>query len=200
MRYALLLVFLSAACATVSYREPASRVWLVSSATGSGSCVPIAHGPGRTIFLTARHNVGSAMRVHPGAGPSIAVERVESHASEDVAIFWVKGRFPLVPMAQQAPQLADRLLVAGHAFARDMMVSEGRAGRLGVVSASSIFGCSGGLVMNEDGELVGVLAAIAILSAQGFPFAIEIPMPFLSHYVPLVKVRGWVDLWCKIWA
>ena len=50
-------------------------------------------------------------------------------------------------------------------------------------------GCSGGAVLNANGELVGIISSLVFIT-NGF---VRIPLTHISFYVPLLGVTDWLQ-------
>lgn len=169
-----------AAC--VMYSKPAATyrhpdVLLLASTDGSfGSGVIVAD----RWVLTVDHLgdvVGQTVRiVHPTL--DMALVRIEN----------VRGGIA----AGAPPRLHDRLFAYGWHLGRFFLMTEGRQGALpGEMSAPIIHGCSGGPVVNELGQLVGIVDHVTyIWTERGFD---GYALPHLSGYTPVDrKVVDWI--------
>lgn len=121
----------------------------------------------------------------------VRVLEVVEHPSEDLALLRLEPRpRTAAVLADEAPNLGDRLRSMGYHLSRCLLVVDGRQGENpDCMSCPIIFGASGGAVLNEAGELVGINKAVALIRS---PMGQALPIPHVSHYVPVVGLRSWI--------
>lgn len=148
MRFLFPLVLLTA-CATPN--APPSVALLIGSEHAQGSGVVIADG----WILTAAH-VGEVSFAF-----GLAVTERIPHPILDLALIRVPGIIGATVVFGAEPALHDRLRAYGWWLGSQYQSTEGFAGwQLGEMSAPVIHGCSGGAVVNEAGELVGIIKSV----------------------------------------
>lgn len=184
-RYLLATVALVACCSTpVVLPLPAVAVTSHPGGSTSASATPLWNSQGFAWYLTAKHVVPVAT-----VGGQEVVETFP-HPKLDLAILKVKGTVVTGSvLAEEFPKFGDRLRALGYGVGRPLQMTDGRAaGKLGQMTCPIIFGCSGGAVLNERGELLGIIRRVVILR-NGF---MTIPIAHLSTYVPVLSLKSWL--------
>jgi len=168
----------------------------VDSEDQTGSAVPIAQNGDILWLLTVRH------LLFPQTVGGFQVLDVERHPTLDLALLKVKGTSPLIPMTDRIPRAGERLRAIGWNIDKCLAMTDGRArahdGFLGpefsCMTCPILFGASGGAVLNDDGELVGIIKGLLSwkfhheLSTAGT----TLPVPWLSYYLPIGQARDWI--------
>lgn len=154
--------------------EASRRAWLVNAyGIGFGTAFPVAaelmeSGRWRVQFITAAH-ILPPYRLEDRYGQSIATTSVTTVQKRDAAVvvLHMDNPPPLIHIAQDQPTFGDRLWVAG--FFLESRPGDGKpvvvlrltegyaADRLGSMAVAAAPGCSGGPVLNDRGEAVGIL-------------------------------------------
>lgn len=175
---------------TVACCTPGGQTWnhpnipKITGPGGSlGSGIVIADG----WVLTAKHLLPT---VTVGGLPH---GEVIEHPTLDLVLISCPGMDPRgLVIAQEGPKVYDRLFTYGWHMGKRLMKTEGFQGKTkGHMSAPIIFGCSGGAVVNDRGELVGIIRSVISRQVQeGWGYY---AVPHLSGYTVLDEaVRGWI--------
>ena len=169
----------------------AARVVRVFSDTGRGSAFPVMNlrgpdGKNVTVFLTAGH-IGNLDKLETPEG-GLAITRRLKHPTADLQLAWTTSlmRYPLVPLSRKVPVFGDRLYAVGMTYGERRITEGYAAGKVGAMSTSIAPGFSGGPVLNDKGEAVGVTQAIAFMGGQA--------AWFVSYYegITAPDVRDWI--------
>ena len=179
MKALCIALFLSTLSCTTTHQFPS--VLFVRSVRGSGSAVPVMVQGGKLWSLTARH----LLPVTSVGNRPVLDQR--PHPFLDLAMISTKARdVRVAPLAARLPVLGDRLVAVGWHLGRVLLVTDGRqGGTTGSMSCPIIFGVSGGAVLNQRGELVGIAKAIFIVGRYH-------PISHVAQYVPVVGLRTWI--------
>lgn len=185
-RYLLATVALVACCSTpvITLSVPAVAQTSHPGGNTSASATPLWDAGGFAWYLTAKH----AVPVATVGGQEVV--GTFPHPKLDLAILKVKGTVVVgSTLAQDFPRFGDRLRALGYGAGRSLQMTDGRAsGKLGEMTCPIIFGCSGGAVLNERGELLGILRRVVMLRND----YVTIPVPHLSIYVPILPLKSWL--------
>lgn len=162
-------------------RLPVPKVVSISRPGGAGtaSATPIWDRNGFAWYLTAKH----CLPVATVGGQQVL--QSFSHPKLDLALLKVKGSVGVgSKIADRTPVFGDRLVAMGYGLGVSLHMTDGRAGtKLGYMTCPIAYGCSGGAVLNEKGELVGIITQITSMSNGMFP----VPVPHMSYYAPIPK-------------
>ncbi len=135
------------------------------------------------LLVTNRHVVegADALEVTTWDGTTMTVAVARAATTHDIAVAEVGGELPNVaPVAAADPEPGDRVLVAGYPGGGGLSLEEGRmvartSDRLFGADAGALAldvevapGSSGGPVLDRDGQLVGVIYALAVEGGRGF--------------------------------
>ncbi len=152
---------------------------------------PYSLGSGVVIaedwVLTAKHVTPT------NTARGLSVTRTIRHPTLDLALLYVPGLpYNGLPIGA-APKLHDRLYAYGWHMAARYMKTEGyQGGQPNQMSASVIHGCSGGAVVNDRGELVGIISMVAFVATENGDD--EYALPHMARYTPTDRaVRGWIS-------
>jgi putative serine protease PepD len=177
---------------TVSFR----RGPFEAEGTGAGTGVVLDDG----YIVTNAHVVQGATEVEvtvPGSGATIMATVVGTDPANDIAVLHVDDTSGLVPASLGSSDLAavgDSVVAIGNALAleggltvtqgivsaldRSVETAEGTLGDLIQTDAAISSGNSGGPLVNDDGEVIGINSAVATsgggVSASNIGFAISI--------------------------
>jgi len=177
---------------TVSFR----RGPFEAEGTGAGTGVVLDDG----FIVTNAHVVQGASEVEvtvPGSGSTIMATVVGTDPANDIAVLHVDDTSGLVPASLGSSDLAavgDSVVAIGNALAleggltvtqgivsaldRSVETAEGTLGDLIQTDAAISSGNSGGPLVNDDGEVIGINSAVATsgggVSASNIGFAISI--------------------------
>jgi len=148
---------------------------------------------GRTI-LTAAHIVNKALsvQVRTSEGDILPARIANRDLSTDIAILRIEQTLPALPVDMEDPPLGAKVCTIGNAFGLGLSVTCGVVSgvhRAGVgfnrvedfvqTDAAVNPGASGGALIDEDGELVGLLSAIFTKTSDaniGVNFAVSAPL------------------------
>lgn len=198
---ALAVCFLALSCSVVpspdraaALRDVAACMVQVDVSTsegdgyGSGSVIWCEPRDGRfvVLILTAQHVAEAGPDVHISVG-GVPARLVASHAA-DAAIIEIIVDRPMrtVPIAIRNVQIGDTIFSFGFSGgARELWITEGVASAPNR-GGSAAPGDSGGAVINERGELVGIVVAVDM-------FGFGIPVVHHCTFVDIQSIRGWVD-------
>ncbi len=173
---------------TVACCTPGGQTWnhpnvLQIVSRGAASGVVIADG----WVLTAAH----VLPAHTIGGLASGEEIV--HPTLDLALVRCPGVDPRgLVIAQEGLKVFDLLSAYGWHTGRWVMKTDGyQAGAAGQMSAQVIFGCSGGAVVNDRGELVGII--VGMLSRKVDEGEGWYALPHMARYTVLDEaVRSWI--------
>lgn len=148
----------------------------------SGTGVVIADG----WVLTAKHvavTMGDAERFdHPDLDVS--------------AVKWDTGGKTAVEVATQSPGVGVRVFLVGFVMGRSEVITEGLSGKMpsdpemGTGSYESGPGLSGGAVLNEAGELVGIHVGVMLHPGPGWDVVRSAPE---ALYVRVESFQEWLE-------
>jgi len=126
---------------------------------------------------------------HAGEAP-VASERIE-HPELDLSLLHIKGAVGSIEFGPE-PGAFDRLRAYGWHLGRNLLLTEGFQGRvIGDASTSVIDGCSGGALVNEKGQLIGILSTVVYSGTRNRDDASVVP--HMAGYVPIDEsVRNWI--------
>jgi S1-C subfamily serine protease len=148
---------------------------------------------GRTI-LTAAHIVNKALSVHvrTSEGDILPAKIGNRDLSTDLAILRIEETLPAIPVDLQDPTLGAKVCTIGNAFGLGLSVTCGVVSgihRAGIgfnpvedfvqTDAAVNPGASGGALIDEDGEMIGLLSAIFTKTSDaniGVNFAVSAPL------------------------
>lgn len=146
---------------------PASalRVWRVDTKTRSGSTCPVkVLDDGTVLFLTCKHLTrtidSDSTVVSFGKRRKLRILSHENHPHLDLAVLTVEpDGFPvdLFTISDSRPSLGEEIFAAGYAApALDWVVFRGMSGVLPMVSLRTLQGMSGGPILLNNGQLLGL--------------------------------------------
>lgn len=152
--------------------------------SGSSSATPLRDHRGFAWYLTAGH----CLPVATVGGQEVV--KAWKHPSADIALLKVRGTVGVGShLALRQPRLGDRLTAMGYGAGMPLQITDGRqGGKPKSMTCPIIFGASGGAVLNEDGELVGIV--MSLLITGGWATA---PIPHVSFYTPVVDLKFWFN-------
>jgi len=151
---------------------------LTISGHGSGSLIRYR---GSQFVITAQHvasgEIGSSYIIQKEKEAKSG-ELVYSDLTNDMAILWLKEEFESIePMrfsiTRKIPDVGEEITYSGYPSSHDIMTYRGRvagyesvegAGNQILLHTFGWFGCSGSVVFNTKGDIVGVLWGIDILN------------------------------------
>jgi S1-C subfamily serine protease len=151
---------------------------LIGLGHGSGSLIKYK---GTQFIITAQHvasgEIGSSYIVKKEKEVQSA-SLIYSDLTNDIAVLWLKNEFESVdPMRfsteKTVPDIGDEITYSGYPSSHDIMTYRGRvAGFESIPSAGNQillhtfgwFGCSGSVVFDTGGNIVGVLWGIDVLN------------------------------------
>lgn len=179
--------------------EPVERpdygnAWLLSNEMGCGSgvpvsCKPIGDGIYEVLFLSALHVTSTSVEFEVSNRDNTQVFLGLPHSSHptlDLATLVCYSSVPIdtVDISLSVPAYGDQLFATGYAACQGPWTTIGYASTPGKASFGAFGGCSGGPVMNKEGQLVGVIEAVL---GNGFH-----SVTFASFYVPLSDATDWL--------
>ena len=166
---------------------------------------------GRTV-ITARHVVDKALqiRVRTRAGKILRAELIGGDPATDIAVLRIAEALTPLEVITEAPRLGDRVCSAGNAFGLGLSLTCGSVSglnRSGIgfnpiedfiqTDAAINPGVSGGALINDKGEFIGLVSAIFTKKSDaniGVNFAVSGEL--LNRVIPDLVERGRVD-WPK---
>ncbi|MGH9182972.1 MAG: trypsin-like peptidase domain-containing protein [Acidimicrobiales bacterium] len=162
-----------------------ASVFTVTTAFGVGSGWVAKAGDGRSLLVTNHHVVEGAVEQGQGEvmvtqdGRSLVGRVAEVSPPDDLALVAVDQELPALPIAASDPRIGDAVIVVGSPLGLDQSVVTGivsaRRGDSLQLSAPLNPGNSGGPVLNEGGEVVGVVVRKAVQEpSEGLGFAIPV--------------------------
>jgi hypothetical protein len=197
-------IALLAGCAGIS-REPwiqqAQNVWLLTYESGSGgTALPVASwqdedGGWVVAFATPKHVIeGEKSAVSASLG-DIRLDHgdvVAEHPNLDVAVlmFPSDGPVPTLSLSGRIPRIGERLLLSSWQGMRFLWVTEGLACSRDRMSAPNWPGGSGGAVLDERGDVIGMATGLGISQVPFSPF--QVLIPHQCYFVPSVDFAEWV--------
>lgn len=184
-----LVAAVTTCCAAAGPPHP--NVVLMDGPANDGSGVVVVDG----WILTAAH----ILPVTTADGEPVG-EAIE-HPFLDLALVPCEGveswglRISTEPLEVHEP-----LSAYGFWLARQLQRTDGYQGEyVGEMSAPAVHGCSGGAVVNERGELVGIIEALDAMrvydrkSKDGYSMRFGTPVYHMVGYVPMTEdVVGWI--------
>jgi len=128
------------------------------------------------------------------AGQPVAAVLPAPGGDVDMALMHVPGLLAdwYVPIAGAAARLHDPISAYGFHLGKQFLRTDGYQGAGDEeMSAPIIHGCSGGAVVNSDGELLGVITWVMYSrTSSGWDGA---PLPHMSGYTPITDaLRVWI--------
>ena len=174
---------------------------------GSGVVI----GDGRTI-VTARHVIDKALqiRVRTRAGNILKADLIGDDQATDIAVLRIAETLEPLEVVREAPELGDRVCAVGNAFGLGLSLTCGSVSginRTGVgfnpiedfiqTDAAINPGASGGALVNNRGEFIGLISAIFTKKSDaniGVNFAVSGEL--LNRVLPGLVANGKVD-WPK---
>lgn len=209
LKIAAALLLLSAGCLSTvdepstrsSVPTEAQKVWWISSGNGGGTGVPVLsvlmpNGGWKVYFLTARHVAENldpnALVASQESGWMILGGKIEGlHPTEDAAVMSFESRFsvPTIKIRTSPVEFGEQLFGAGYGAGQGQLwLTQGLACSPSRSTTPVCPGDSGGAVLDQNGELVGLLQSFEILGVGGREFLV------MHHcdFVPLPKIREWV--------
>lgn len=191
IRLAGILAVLLAACGaapTYAVLPPVPAVdglpaWRLETEVGTGTAAPV----GERTFITAAHVVRehAPLSLERGDRLLVAVDHIV-HPELDVALVFVDEDVEPVPLFLEEVRFPRRVYAVGLIVGRFLYASEGIVTVDGVCSAPISRGMSGGPVLTEEMEIVGVVSAALV----------QVRAPhFLDHvhrFVPVSAIRDWL--------
>lgn len=157
-----------------------------------GSGVVIADG----WILTAAHNLPMTHADGLTLGEAI------QHPYLDIALIPCEGaKSNGLKIATELPRLHDPLRVYGYWLGRQLQRTDGYQSHIiGQMSTPVIPGCSGGAVVNAQGELVGIVKNIGFIGVHdrrsgGYDSARGVVVPQIAGYTLITSdVLGWISM------
>lgn len=162
------------------------------------SCLSIGMGSGFAVLpdllVTNRHVIrgARAIQVNTWDGRSLEADVAAVALASDIGFARVRGRLPEpARIAETEPSPGTDVTVVGYPGGGEMTFADGKIidytdgsevpgfGRAMRISASVRQGNSGGPVLNEDGEVVGVVFAIERATGHG----LAVPLSSLEEVV-----------------
>jgi S1-C subfamily serine protease len=155
--------------------------------TGTAFAIDATHA------VTNRHVAEGATDVSLNGydGATYTVTKVVLSRTDDLALLTIKGEFPnVVTLADDEPEVGDRLTIAGYPHGEELTVTEGQyiqsvpdtlehmKSLVYQIGAESHPGNSGSAVANADGEVVGVLYA-----SNDINTSYAVPLPVLKNFL-----------------
>ena len=155
------------------------------------------------LLVTNRHVVegADALEVTTWDGTTMTVAVARAATTHDIAVAEVDGQLPdVAPVAAADPEPGDRILVAGYPGGAGLSLDEGHmvartSDRLFGSEAGALAldvevapGNSGGPVLDPDGQLVGVVYALAVEGGRGFAVPVTALQDALQAADALVDV------------
>ena len=173
------------------------RLQALNVGTGEGgTCSAVVINADQGVAVTAAHCV-----VHTPsdrvditvAGRASAV--VVSNALLDLAVITVEGAKRDIALAKEPPEAGSDVFLAGYAFGSkhlhvqhaNVSVPKEDDGSMWL-SGEPLFGESGGAVVNERGELVGIITGT--IGAHGLYMGLAVPIDTVRDYVEKYLPRG----------
>lgn len=158
-----------------------------STALPSPSVLRVNDGQGSAVALTSTWAL-TAKHVAPiySIDGWPALEVIE-HPDLDLALVRVEPQpWATARLADEPSAMGERLQARGYAVGQLWLtITDGRqSDEPDAMSAGVAWGMSGGAVLNEAGELVGIVHGV--VGRHGIPI-----MP-LAKYVPVVGLRSWI--------
>lgn len=169
-------------------------------AEGSGVVVGCRQTEGlwEVVIVTAAHvtDAGPAAMVILPGGAVVVSSRIDRHESLDVSLVWAPSPewVPSVPIRSEPAEIGERCYSFG--FGGDLGVrwlSEGLVCDYGAATAQVTYGDSGGAVLDSEGCLLGVIAA---LERQDDPHAWGGTSIVLAHHLLFVPCPEWAP-WAR---
>lgn len=158
----------------------------------NSTCVSLGMGSGfaldKTTLVTNRHVVEGAdeLEINTWDGESITVDVAEVALGSDLAIVEVDSDLPgIATLADDNPDPGESVTAVGFPDGSELAFSEGRIkdytegeefGETGDIMRADFEihpGNSGGAVLNEEGEVAGVVFAIEVLSDYGLAIPVS---------------------------
>lgn len=174
-------------------------VCLLLSPTGRGTAFPVRRDGDLVAFLTARHNVEDASDVvfSPGSlrmrvrALDIPAVRVVAHPSLDVALVLVPVEgLDTFALRKEPAAFGEEVIGTGWCLGDFLTVTSGRIGK-GVHSAPIFFGMSGGPLLDQDLNVIGVSTQL-FFSAVGDPRGGRHPLPIVNNYGAVSQIWPWL--------
>jgi S1-C subfamily serine protease len=166
MKYLVILaLFLLTSCTSRPYATVRAATFLVHAQGGIGSAVHIGHG----YFITAAHvqNGTKVTIVNRLEGATYVTELIKVDLDKDLCLVRIKRKdLPKVDVAKHELEIGEVVIATGYHYGETLLTTQGI--KSGIVGASSHHytsdaevnpGTSGGPLVNEDGELIGIIQA-----------------------------------------
>lgn len=183
--------------------NPYSGVLVVEMEQGQGSCFVVAYHDNYYYAITARHVVeiwnyydpepifSSALTVDD---EQYEAEIVRVGADEDVALIRFKSPETYTIYSFGSVEVGDVCYTVGYSRGaklvyRGYVVTLDFDGHV-VANGGVVPGCSGGVLLNADGEAVGITVALPIYSGLGFDStAMHVPIRFAEALMVAEGIR-----------
>ena len=175
-------------------REAAVRVW---TGGGHGSGSYLVH-KGFHFILTAQHVASGPLGTSYLVGKDdeiISTTLVYSDIGDDIAVLYVPEQFKTIKPMKYKPtkkisNISERITYSGFPSSHKLMTIRGRvagyadkagSGRQIILHTYGWFGCSGSVIYNSSGEVVGVLWGV---DAEYYP-----TMAIIEDMIWVVPIR-----------
>jgi S1-C subfamily serine protease len=168
-------VFLVVACLNMGTSDYSASVVLVFNDFGHGSGAIV----GPNAVLTAKHvAMEPDLRIRTASGDEYPVFGVALDPDSDLAVLYIEGEFGIASLVidREPLEVGDNTVLIGTPLDPALMncVLQGRVVRtdyevevegnllinIDVIDAHGTFGCSGGPLLDADGEIRGVMSVV----------------------------------------
>ena len=157
----------------ISTIDPYNGVLIVESDSGQGSCFVVAEQDGWFYAITAQHVVEDNDYDRPDFGSILTVDdeeyeveiiRVSSH--EDVALIRFKSPETYTIYSFARPEAGEDCTTVGWSdgsrlIYKGNVISTALNGYV-AANGGCVPGCSGGVLFNEDNEILGITVAVSV--------------------------------------
>lgn len=166
---------------------------------GSGSVIYINESYNYFLVLTAAHVVDGNGRTISSIELSVndetysEVSVLSQDLENDIALLSVKGQTSVKPikLAKTTPEVGSTIWYVGNPAGVSRLINKGIISKYEdnrmITSMAAVGGASGGIVVNKDHEVVGVISAVILSVLQMMP-DVEYPVMHPTDYNVIINL------------